>query len=212
MSTCAPRPARAELRPSHPGPSRRGGRPAAGVGVIAVLVVVALLGLAGCGHTSSSTSASGTTTVTFEGHPISPQAHLVCQSEAANDLAEALSTKPSSTPRPGWSDGAYTCTYAYADGARFVLSVKDFESVAAASQYRQQLAGRLGRSGPALDLGTEGAFVTAAGNAVVQKDHHVLVVDVSGVPTHWPTPSDTHESAARTIAATIMGCWMGGAS
>jgi hypothetical protein len=159
-----------------------------------------------CTSTSAKVQATPTT-YRFQGHAVSPQARMVCQPEAVNDLAKDLSVKTATTPAPGWSNGSYTCTYSYPGGARFVLSVRDLASTAAASTYRTDLLRTLGNSGQTIDLGTEGAFITLGGNAVVQKDKHVLVVDVSGLPATWLTPPTSRGEVAQSIAVTIMGCW-----
>jgi len=159
-----------------------------------------------CSSTSAKVQATPTT-YTFAGHQVSPQARMVCQPEAVNDLAKDLFVKTATTPTPGWSNGSYTCTYTYPGGAHFVLSVRDLPSTAAASTYRNDLSRTLGNSGQPITLGTEGAFITPSGNAVVQKDKHVLVVDVSGLPATWLTPPAGHAEVAQSIAATILGCW-----
>ena len=130
--------------------------------------------------------------------------------EAISDLARDLGVKTTTSPTPGWANGSYTCTYRYPGGASFVLSVRDLPSTAAAGTYLKGLATTLGRTDQPINLGTEAAFITPNGTAVVQKDHHVLVVDVSGLPPTWLSPPESHSVAAQTIAATIMTCWMGG--
>jgi hypothetical protein len=176
-----------------------------------VATSIALAGLAGAACSSSGAQSSPPVTYRFQDHVISSQARQVCSSEAAGDLAENLSVKPVSAPEPGWdpTTGAYTCTYTYADGAHFVLSVRDLSSTAAANHELTSLAASLGRSKTPLNLGAGTAFITAAGNAVVQKDAHVMVVDVSGLPASWLTPPIDHITASQEIAATIMGCWTG---
>ena len=134
---------------------------------------------------------------------------MVCQAEAVNDLAKDLFVKTVSTPTPGWSNGSYTCTYTYAGGLHFVLSVRDLGSTKAATAYLDELGRTLGRSDQPIEVGAQAAFITPSGNAVVQKDSHVLVVDVSGLPATWLDPPSDHAQVAQTIAAAIMGCWTG---
>jgi hypothetical protein len=184
--------------------------------LVATLGLVAM-GLAGCSSTaaqsdSATTAPARTTTTiyTFEGHTVSSQAHIVCSSDAAGDLVDALAVKTTMTPVPGWSDGAYTCTYTYAGGAHLVLSVRDLASDAAAISAFDALAHTLGRTNQPINLGAGQAFLTPAGNAVVQKDSHVLVVDVSGVPATWLNPPQGRAQVATAVATTIMGCWTEG--
>ena len=141
-----------------------------------------------CTSTSAKVQ-SAPTTYRFHGHAVSPQARMVCQPEAVNDLAKDLSVKTTTTPAPGWSNGSCTCTYVYPGGARFVLSVRDLASTTAARTYRTDLLRTLGNSSQNHRPGDRaGAFITLGGNAVVQQDKHVLVVDVSGLPATWLTP------------------------
>ncbi len=184
---------------------------------LGVALAAVAVSLAGCSITKSQSdptptapARTATTTYTFEGHPVSTQARLVCSDDARGDLVDALAVKTSVAPVPGWSDGAYTCTYTYGDGAHFVLSVRDLASDAAAVSAFDALAHTLGRTNQPINLGAGQAFLTPAGNAVVQKDSHVLVVDVSGVPTTWLNPPQGHAQVATAIATVIMGCWTGG--
>lgn len=185
--------------------------------IVVLVATLAAVWLASCSSTSARSepattvpARTTTTTYTFEGHMVSSQAHIVCSSDARGDLAQALAVKTTTAPVPGWADGAYTCTYTYADGAHFVLAVQDLASKAAAVGAFDGLAHTLGRTNQPINLGAGQAFLTPAGNAVVQKDEHVLVVDVSGVPTSWLNPPQDRAQAATTIATIIMGCWTGG--
>ena len=81
---------------------------------------------------------------------------------------------------------------------------------AAARSYLDDLARTLGRTDQAINLGAGQAFLTPTGNAVVQKDEHVLVVDVSGLPATWLNPPQDRAQVATAVASAIMGCWMGG--
>ncbi len=92
---------------------------------------VALLLLAACGSSSGNMTASGT----FDGHAVSKQAAEICAPEAAKDLQADLVQKTSSTPKPGWSNGDYTCSYQYAHGASFLLSVRDLGTEPKAAAY-----------------------------------------------------------------------------
>lgn len=182
-----------------------------------VAAAVVAVSLAGCSVTQTRSdptptapAPTATTTYTFEGHSVSSQAHMVCSDEAQGDLVDALAVKTSVTPVPGWWDGAYTCTYTYGDGAHVVLSVRDVASDAAAVSAFDALARTLGRTNQPINLGAGQAFLTPAGNTVVQKDSHVLVVDVSGVPATWLNPAQGHAQVATAIATVIMGCWTGG--
>ncbi len=179
-----------------------------------VVAVVALVSVA-CSSTAErsvtpTTTHPPATTSTFEGHLVSSQAQMVCSDEATGEMVQALGLKTTAPPAPGWSDGAYTCTYTYAGGAHFVLSVYDLPTTAAAKAYLDQLGQTLGRTDQAVSFGTAPAFMTPTGNVVVQKDEHVLVVDVAGVPATWLSPPQSRADVAQIVAGVIMGCWTGG--
>jgi hypothetical protein len=43
----------------------------------------------------------------------------------------------------------------------------------------------------------------------VRKDNKVLVVDTRGLPARFGAPPADRGEVAVTVAATIMGCWVG---
>ena len=64
------------------------------------------------------------------------------------------------------------------------------------------------RGTKAPELG-QGAFITAGGGLVVQKDNKVLTVDVSKLPAEFGEPAQSPTAVATSIGGVIMGCWTG---
>ena len=197
----------------HPRASRP--TPVRGAAAALVALIVVTAASAACSSTTSSSAPATTarpraTTSVFEGHLVSSQARMVCSNDARVEMVQALGLKTTAPPEPGWNDRAYTCTYTYAGGVHFVLSVYDLATTAAARTDLDQLGHTLGRTDQAVSFGTAPAFMTPTGNVVVQKDEHVLVVDVSGVPATWLSPPQSRADVAQIVAGVIMGCWTGG--
>ena len=108
---------------------------------------------------------------------------------------------------PVWSDHLYSCQYTYPNGA-FTLSVKELSSWPQTLSYFNGLGSRLGRSKTLYELG-QGAFQVQNGSVVVRKDWKVLLVDVSGLPSRFGTPSAPRGLVAQGVAELILGCWSG---
>lgn len=176
--------------------------------VSALLAFVAVTALAACGQSQAAT------TPTKSGEPVahsvntpSESTRMICAPEAQKELAATLGVKTVTPPTPTWLAHTYTCQYAYTDG-HFTLSAKQLSNATQTRAYFTSLGDRLTRRMTLTGLG-QGAFTTADGSVIVQKDHKVLLVDVHGLPTRFGVPSDTRANAAISIAATIMGCWTG---
>jgi len=169
-----------------------------------VLAVGAVLLVAACG--SSSSDGAGTSP---SGQVASPQAKMICADEAVVDVADALLIKTVAKPKASWTGEDFTCTYRYAAGAQIVLKVRDLPSDAAAATYLAGLGRTLHRTSKEITFGTDGAFAVPDGSVAVQKDSHVLFVDVSGLPKSWADPPLKPNEAASIVAAAIMGCWTG---
>jgi hypothetical protein len=137
----------------------------------------------------------------------SESTRMICAPEAQADLRATIGVKTVVAPTPTWITHSYTCSYIYA-GGRFTLSVKQLPDAAQTRTYFTALGDRLKRDMPLTGLGA-GAFTTAEGSVIVQKDDKVLLVDVHGLPARFGVPLDTRANVAISIAATIMGCWTG---
>jgi hypothetical protein len=114
---------------------------------------------------------------------ISPSASavMICTSEAAQEIAEAIGTQPSAPPTPSWADSTYSCRYVYPQGA-MILSVRELPDAAATTAYftglRKTLPGVTD-----LEVLGQPALAASDGTIVVRKDFKVLQVDVRGFPT-----------------------------
>lgn len=134
---------------------------------------------------------------------------MICDPEGVEDITAALQVQTASPPKPGWDGFDYTCTYSYEAGAQIVLKVRDLPNTAAAATYFAGLGRTLGRVDKKVTFGTDGAFATADGSVAVQKDSHVLIVDVAGLPEVWSKPPLPRSDAAGIVASAVMGCWEG---
>ena len=178
------------------------------VAASALLVFVAASALAACGQSQSATTpAKSSEPLSHSVNTPSESTRMICEPEAQKDLAATLGVKTVTPPTPIWLMHTYTCQYAYSDG-HFTLSVKQLPDATQTRDYFTSLGDRLTRRMPLTGLG-QGAFTTADGSVIVQKDDKILLVDVHGLPTRFGVPSDTRANAAISIAATIMGCWTG---
>lgn len=132
---------------------------------------------------------------------------MVCESEAENDIQQAIGEKVLQPLTPNWVDSTYACRYVFKGGS-MLLSVKEVPTVAGANAYFDQVKKALGVSEMVNGLG-QGGFVAKNDNAVVVKDNKVLVVDVQALPKKFGSPSSPRSEVALNVAATIMGCWTG---
>jgi len=64
----------------------------------------------------------------------SDSAKMICQPEAADEIAAALGVKPSQPPAATWADQVYTCRYTYSVGT-MVLSIKELPDEAATTAF-----------------------------------------------------------------------------
>ena len=185
-------------------------RHGAHVAASALLAVVAVTALVACGQSQSAPApapAKSSEPVALSVNTPSESTRMICAPEAQKDLAATLGVKTVTPPTPTWLTHTYTCQYAYTDG-HFTLSVKQLPDATQTRDYFASLGDRLTRRMRLTGLG-QGAFTTADGSVIVQKDDKVLLVDVNGLPSRFGVPSDTRANAAISIAATIMGCWTG---
>jgi hypothetical protein len=177
--------------------------------------VAAVLALAGCG--SSGSAKSSTTTGGQNGQPAavtyppagpnpSISAKMVCQTEAENDIADAIEVKTTSVSKPTWVDHVYSCTYNYAHGS-ITLSVKEVSSAAETTAYFNSLAKKYGKKQNINGL-AQGAFIALNDDVVVRKDYKILLVDVHGISANFE-PAMPRVEVAENIASVIMSCWTG---
>lgn len=171
------------------------------------LVAGLLLGVGGCAgglYDPAGTPAPPTTAASTDP---STSARMVCETEAQEDITEALGLAAQRVETPTWADHLYSCRYDYAGGS-FLVSVKELVNDLETTKYYESLSARLGSARTVDGLG-QGAFVTPDGSVVVRKDFKVLLVDDSTLPATLSNPPLTPANVAMLVAKTIMGCWEG---
>ena len=179
--------------------------------VVVVLLVtgaaVLLFGRASSTGGSKQAARSPTTQILEKaGATPSKSAQMVCESEAAGDIASALGVAPVQPLSPTWADHQYSCRYEYPDGA-MTLSMKELSGRSETDAYFASLRRSLGQS-ERLTLG-EGGFVTSNGSVVVRKDYKVLLVDTSGLPDEFGARLMARSNVAVGVGVTVLGCWTG---
>jgi hypothetical protein len=132
---------------------------------------------------------------------------MICQPDAADEIASAIGVQTSKPPTPGWSDHVYSCRYQYPSGV-MVLSIKELPDEAATTAYYTAAQRNLPNSTPQQVLGQQ-AFAGPDGSIYVRKDFKILHVDVSALPDRIGPQSRSRADAAFTVAAVIMSCWTG---
>jgi hypothetical protein len=137
----------------------------------------------------------------------SAAARMICANETRADVASVLKLTKGLTATPRWDGHTYFCTYALPAG-RFVLSVHESSSPAAAVAYARSSRARLGRTTALAGL-TDVAFGTAAGDVVLVKDNDTLHVDATALPAEFGSEQEKRADFAYEIASDILGCWTG---
>ena len=132
---------------------------------------------------------------------------MICEQEAADEVAAVIGIKTTQAVVPTWSHGLYSCRYVYPNG-EIALSVKELPNQSATDAYFASLRRQHGEQRTWANLG-QGAFVTPNGSMVVRKDYKVLFVDISRLPALFGSPRTARANAALNVATTIMGCWTG---
>jgi hypothetical protein len=155
---------------------------------------------------SPAAAATGSATAASGSGPSEP-AKMICEPEAADEIAAALGVKPSQPPTATWADQVYTCRYTYSVGT-MVLSIKELPDEAATTAFYTTAQDSLPSHTAILVLGQNG-FVGPDGSTYVRKDFKVLQVDVSKLPDSFGKPPTSRSDAAFLVAAVIMGCWTG---
>jgi len=174
---------------------------------VAAAALVAAAGGCAADRTAPATGhATASATAAFGVDP-SESAKMICQPEAADEIASALGVRPSQPPTATWADQVYSCRYAYPAGT-MVLSIKELPDEAATDAYYTAAQNSLPTRTAIQVLGQNG-FVGPDGSTYVRKDFKVLQVDVSKLPESFGQPPTTRADAAFLVAAVIMGCWTG---
>ena len=175
---------------------RRMRRPAA----LAAVAAIGVVALVGCGGNAATRAQAVAATPSIS-------AKMICEQEAANEVAAVIGIKTTKPVVPTWSHGLYSCEYDYSNGS-IGLSVKELPNQSATNAYFASLQRMLGEQRPWANLG-QAAFVTPNGSIVVRKDDKVLFVDISHLPARFGAPPSARGNAALNVAITIMGCWTG---
>ena len=123
-------------------------RPAATAPFAAGLAVLAAL-LAGCGgqpppSVPQNAPQVGPAVVTALPDVPSPQAEMVCQPEAQQDIQDIIGVVPTAVGPIQYANHTSTCRYAYPNGA-FTLVVQDLPNDITTTRTYEALAGKLGR-------------------------------------------------------------------
>lgn len=176
---------------------------------LSALAVVALMtvALVGCGGNATTSTASARPSAQAVVAAPSISAKMICEQEAADEVASVIGIKTTMPVVPTWSRGLYSCHYVYTNG-EIALSVKELANQTATDAYFASLRRLLGERQPWANLG-QAAFVTPNGSIVVRKDYKVLFVDISRLPARFGAPPTPRSNAALNVATTIMGCWTG---
>jgi hypothetical protein len=178
------------------GSVRRIRRPAA----LAAVAAIGAVALVACGGKAATSAQAVAATPSIS-------AKMICEQEAANEVAAIIGIKTTKPVVPTWSHGLYSCEYAYSNGS-IGLCVKELPNQSGTDADFASLRRVLGEQRPWANLG-QAAFVTANGSIVVRKDYKVLFVDISHLPARFGVPPTARGNAALNVAITIMGCWTG---
>jgi hypothetical protein len=186
-------------------------RPAATAPFAAGLAVLAAL-LAGCGGQSppsvpQNAPSVGPAVVTALPDVPSPQAEMVCQPEAQQDIQDIIGVVPTAVGPIQYVNHTSTCRYAYPNGA-FTLVVQDLPNDITTARTYEALAGKLGRVDK-IDLPDAEAYTTNDGSIVLRRDTKVMLVDVTQLPGTFGNPPSPRGDAARLIMKAVLNCWVG---
>jgi hypothetical protein len=171
-------------------------------------------GLGNSGSTATTAGGPGTTihVAKVASDTPSESAKLICTNEAKSDIFNSALGVDTTTPlKPVWDlpTHTYSCVYHYPNNAYMTLSVHEMSSKEETDAYYNKLAQDLGSVSTFNVPGSQGAFQTKNGSAVVRKDYKVLLVDMSHVPASFGVPADTRAHDSANVAFTILGCWTG---
>ena len=159
-------------------------RPAAAIAA----VVAALAAVAGCGGEPAPVGPPpGQAPAAAVPDAPSPQAEMVCQPEAQQDIQDLIGVVPTKVGPIQYTNHTTTCRYAYADGS-FTLVVEDLPNDITTTRTYEALAGKLGRT-TSFDLPDAQGYSTSEGSVVLRRDTKVMLVDVTGLPAHVRRPA-----------------------
>jgi hypothetical protein len=185
---------------------------------MALVAVVVMAALAGCGSSGAKPGQGSTATTTpqlfssksYEKAKPDPSvsAKMICQKEARADIATNLGIAATRVTKPTWdrAQHLYACTYVYPNG-KIAVSVKEMSSATETTAYFNGIVKKYGTTQPLIGLG-QGAWVLNNNDVVVRKDYKVLLVNVQGVPEQF-RPLMRSSDAAINVAVAILGCWTG---
>lgn len=137
----------------------------------------------------------------------SPQAEMVCQPEAQQDIQDLIGVVPTKVGPVQYTNHTTTCRYAYADGS-FTLVVEDLPNDITTTRTYEALAGKLGRT-TSFDLPDAQGYSTSEGSVVLRRDTKVMLVDVTALPATFGDPPNSRGNTALLIMKAVLNCWTG---
>jgi hypothetical protein len=173
-----------------------------------ILAVVLAVVLAGCGQQSAPVGPlPSQAPVPALADAPSPQAEMVCQPEAQQDIQDLIGVVPTAVGPIQYANHTTTCRYVYANGS-FTLVVQDLPNELVTTRTYEALAGKLGKV-DSIDLPDAQAFSTNDGSVVLRRDTKVMLVDVTQLPATFGSPPSPRADAARLIMKAVLNCWVG---
>lgn len=173
---------------------------------IAAAVAAALvLGLTGCSQPPPPVIGPQPTAMVLPDAP-SPQAAMVCQPEAQQEVQDLIGVAPTKVGPIQYADHTSTCRYDYANGS-FALVVQDLPNELVTTNTYEALADKLGRV-DRIALPDADAFSTTNGSVVLRRDTKVMLVDVAQLPATFGEPPSKRTDAARLIMKAVLNCWV----
>ena len=184
--------------------------------VVVALVVAAGLTLAACGSSTKASSPTSTTKVDVLSSPTwekagpnpSLSAKMVCQKEAATDIAASVGIQQTRVTPFTWMPAMHilSCTYVYPKG-KITVFVKEMSSEKETTAYFDMITKKYGTTQALQGIG-QGAWLLKNNDLVARKDYKVLLIDVSGIPAKF-APLMTRSDVALNFGVAIMNCWTG---
>ncbi len=171
-------------------------------------IVAALAAVAGCGGEPAPVGPPpGQAPAAAAPDAPSPQAEMVCQPEAQQDIQDLIGVVPTKVGPIQYTNHTTTCRYAYADGS-FTLVVEDLPNDITTTRTYEALAGKLGRT-TSFDLPDAQGYSTSEGSVVLRRDTKVMLVDVTALPATFGDPPNSRGNTALLIMKAVLNCWTG---